>query len=310
MQSESDVTQRPWDPAVEALAGLVRGWFGRTLRMRPSERRERVRRLSDALEAAAELSHRQLGPKAPMTRRFTELEQQIRAAGGSKAGLARLAPSVATALGGVSSALVYLEPEIDAEHAAFEDLMDRVAPDGDSVWVDLGCGAGATIAALEQRYPSSRFLGVELEGVDAPAHVVRLPREPDPGVLSELTVAQLGPGSATHASLIYPLHGPLQDASGRRRLAHLWQLDTVLAILRAGGHGLLVTEDPVAWGAALGHLSEHAGATDVVALPEPIGCHQLLARGLVPYTPTVRDLHSVRPPPQLTWGLAIGWRAV
>lgn len=127
--------------------------------------------------------------------------------------------------------------------------------------------------------------------------------------LSDLAVQRLRPGSATHVSLLYPLHRTMQDTTGLRALAHLWQLDTALAILRTGGHGVLVTEDPVAWGTAVAHLQTHPLATEITALPTVVGRRQRLARGIVPYTPARRDLVDIpREPPQFSWGLTVGFR--
>ena len=253
-------TTPPWQGAKAALAQLVDGWLDRALRLRPARRKAELAKLERALSHAVSLAKAQVGPTAPPTQHFATLLREVGAARRGKSTLTEHRPALVEALSGLSSALVFLEPDVREPVEAFTRLWDELGPPPGSTWIDLGCGAGATMAALAQRYPDATFVGVEIDGADAPETAIRLPREPDPAKLSALTVAEVGAGSASRVSLLYPLHRRLEDHTGRRGLAHQWQLDTALALLEPGGRGILITEDPVAWGTARAYLNDHPDA--------------------------------------------------
>ena len=295
---------RPWDPAVQTLIAVVGDWLDQLVDLRPARQRKRLARLLRALGAAEALSRDQTGAASSVTRRYADLLAGARAARSSPTRLAALRDPISEALGGLSSAIAHLAPEIKKPCAGFDAEVGTLgAVVNGGTWIDLGCGDGASLAGLAERFADARFVGVDFEGVAPTVNLVALPREPDPARLSALTIERLGRSTAEAVTLLYPLHAPLTPVSGERRLAHTWQLDTALALLSPGGRGLLVTEDPVAWGVALGHLRGTSTAEVVSPLPLLVGRRQLRDHGILPYAPSARDVG--RPTPRFTWGLAL-----
>jgi len=191
------------------------------------------------------------------------------------------------------------------------------APGPGDAWVDLGCGAGQTLEALAVRHAGVRFVGLDLEGVPVGTggngrRHVRVPGG-DAAAIAAATLDALGPGTCDVVSLCYPSHRRVRTAAGPR-LAHRVQLDTALALLRPGGRGVLITEDPIALRTALAHLGEAADAGAVEAWPALVPSPTLREAGVVPYEPRLGELAPLprgldgRSLGPFRWGMGVGFR--
>jgi arsenite methyltransferase len=67
---------------------------------------------------------------------------------------------------GASSA-VYLHTTLRGKFEAWQGILDELAPKGDELALDLGCGRGAVLIAAAERLPAGGAIGVDLwRGVD------------------------------------------------------------------------------------------------------------------------------------------------
>ncbi|MBX2803620.1 MAG: hypothetical protein KTR31_38435 [Myxococcales bacterium] len=304
------MTDPPTEPdaAPSPLREVVADWVARTQRLRPAPRKRQVQRLERALQAATELARAQLGPRSDVTARYAHRLEQARQVRRGRLELEPLAEAVCDALQHLSSAVAHLQPSPRAGDAVFAERFGALAVSPGDLWLDLGCGDGAALRAFAKRHPGIRTVGVELSGaVPEQQGVITVPPDPDPAVLSAATVQQVGAATVAVATLLYPLHNRL--ASGEHTdLAHIWQLGTLLEVLQPGGHGWLVTEDPVAWRRAWEWLLADERACEVAAIRQAVGAKALRRHGIEPYHPTARDLQGTTEAPGFTWGLVIAFR--
>ena len=306
----------------------LRDWFADCRRASAGDLEQRLAQLADCLWSCRELArHRRhvMGPRfSHHFDRIRDAERQLRARG--RRGVKRALPvveAIESELGEVLMALPgNLAPLSLPGPVAVSEVVRsggglRFIGQGASLgrwnaltgntWVDLGCGEGASVAALARTRPAVDFVGVDIgpEPADWPstARFVGL-AEGDAAALHHQTAGLLSEASVV--SLLYPIH---REQSGELAVVH--QVRTALQILEPGGQGVLVSEDPVAVRAAVDALvrDPRCGAVDVLD-----GCwsrDQLHALGIQPYRPTWSELTpspaavADQPAGSLDWGLVV-----
>lgn len=351
-------TLAPFLATVRPLGNSLQQWWQGVEALGGPARVGAATRLCSVLEGAAALATRDRGPGDALTHRFSAAAQALRGGNAAHA-VAPVWRDMAGPLAEVGALLTLLNlpparevvgapAQAPMDAAALRAQLERARGPGQvwrciqvdelvqiwlsclppaGTWVDLGTGAGHSLAGLARRAPGAHFVGVDLASARLgrlarlPAHARRLllgapdaplpPGPADADTLAQVARGALGPRSADVLSLLYPVHQRDPSADQPDRLSVEVQLDTALSVLRPGGTGLLVTEDPAAWRRCAQRLAADPRVRCLELVPEAVSAAQLVELGVQPYQPTLGDLGPAdpsvadRPAPRFGWGLVL-----
>jgi hypothetical protein len=297
----------------DALGPLLVAAFLRRARGSGADREVELLRLELALALAADQARRS---------RHTDRAAAIAQARRALAERAADALETAAVLVDYTTCLVALQPDLGGQVFPFV-VGDEPMPAGRGAmgarrlaavmgsvpldrWVDLGAGDGRTAESMAAR--GHDVLAVDRRPQPLRAGVARvLVDGSSTDAVAAATVGAVGAGTAGVVSLFYPLH-----AVGPAGVRFEPRLSTALELLRPGGLGILVTEDPIAQAAAVRMLDPDERVSALWTVPEPLSGAQLRALAIEPYAPRWDEV-ATGPGPDaslgaFTWGLVVLFR--